>query len=70
MDIVKLETVPTDLTELSNVVDNDVVKKTVYDKLDKKVNAVEPNKLVKKTDYDTKNEEMMRKASRENSNRL
>ena len=27
----KLETVPLDLTKLSDLVDNDVVKKTVYD---------------------------------------
>ena len=34
------KTVPNDLSELSNVVDTDVVKKTVYDKSVKKVNAV------------------------------
>ena len=33
--------VPTDLSKLSNVVKNDVVKKTVYDKLVAKVNAID-----------------------------
>ena len=33
LDIVKLATVPVDLSKLSNVVKNDVVKKPVYDKL-------------------------------------
>ena len=43
LDIDKLETVPTDLSELGNAVENDVVKKTVYHKLVEKV--VEPKKL-------------------------
>ena len=34
----KLKTIPIDLSKLSNVVNNDVVKKTVYDKLVAKVN--------------------------------
>ena len=33
LDIDKLALVPTDLSKLSNVVKNDAVKKTVYDKL-------------------------------------
>ena len=33
IDIDKLKTVPTDLSKLSNVVDNEVVKKSVYDKI-------------------------------------
>ena len=33
LDIDKLVSVPTDLNKLSNVVKNDVVKKTVYNKL-------------------------------------
>ena len=33
LDVDKLTTVPVDLCKLSNVVKNDVVKKTVYDKL-------------------------------------
>ena len=70
LDIDKLETVPTDLSELGNAVENDVVKKTVYHKLVEKVNVVEPKKLSKKTDCDTKIEKMMRKTVGGNSNRL
>ena len=33
ISIDKFKTTPTDFSELINVVDNDVVKKTVYDKL-------------------------------------
>ena len=45
--------VPTDLSELSNVVKNDVVKETVYDKLIGKVNNIDTSKFVLKTKYDT-----------------
>ena len=38
LDIDKLVSVPTDLSKLSNLVKNDVVKKDVYDKLVTKVN--------------------------------
>ena len=48
LDIGKLETTLFDLSNLSNVVKNDVVKKTVYDKLVKKVNAIDIGGLVKK----------------------
>ena len=40
LDIEKLVPVPTDLSKLSNVVKNDVVKKTVHDKLVAKVKLV------------------------------
>ena len=38
LDIYKLVPVPVDLNKLSNVVKNELVKKTVYDKLVAKVN--------------------------------
>ena len=38
LDIDRLAPVPNDLAKISNVVKNDVVKKTVYDKLIAKVN--------------------------------
>ena len=41
LDINKLVPVPTDLSKLSNVVNNDVVKRTVYDKLVAKVNEID-----------------------------
>ena len=40
LDIEKLIPVPADLSKLSDVVKNDVVKKTVYDKLGAKVNNI------------------------------
>ena len=58
LDIDKLVSVPTDLSKLSNVVKNDVVKKAVYDKLVTKVNVIPLNNIdtsdfVLKTKYDT-----------------
>ena len=46
--------VPTDLSKLSNVVKNDVVKKTVYDKLVTKVNTIDTSNFVLKIKYDKK----------------
>ena len=40
----KLKTVPVDLSKLSNVVKNEVVKKTVHDKLVTKVNKIDTSK--------------------------
>ena len=54
LDIDKLATVPVDLSKLSNVVKNDVVKKTVYDKLMAKVDNIDTSGLVKKIDCNTK----------------
>ena len=46
INVGKLTTVPTDFSRLSNVVDNHVVKKTIYDKLVTKVNSTETSKRV------------------------
>ena len=54
LGIDKLATIPVDLSKLSNVVKNDVVKKNVYDKLVAKVDNIDSSGLVKKTDYNTK----------------
>lgn len=43
-DVVKPKTVPTDLSKWSNRVDNNVVKKTVYDGLVKRRNAINSEK--------------------------
>ena len=51
LDVVKLMTVPVDLSELRDVVKNDVVKKTFYDKLVAKVNNIDTNDFVLKTKY-------------------
>ena len=58
LDIDKLVPVPVDLSKLSDVVKNDIVKKTVYDKLVAKVNAIplyniDTSDFVLKTKYDT-----------------
>ena len=54
LDVDKLATVPADLSKLSNLIKNDVVKNTVYDKLVAKVDNIDTSGLVKKTDYNTK----------------
>ena len=53
IDIDELKTVPVDLSKLSNVVNYEVVKKTVYDKLAAKVNNIDTSGFVLKTKYDT-----------------
>ena len=41
LNVDKLKTFPAELSKLSNVVDSDIVKKTVYDKLFTKVNIID-----------------------------
>ena len=53
LDVDKLKAASVDLSKLSNVVNNEVVKKTVYDKLVSKVNAIDTSGFVLKTKYDT-----------------
>ena len=53
--------VPVDLSKLSDVVKNDVVKKTVYDKLVAKVNSIDTSAFVLKTKYDTDKKELENK---------
>ena len=53
LDIDKLAPVPVDLSKLSDVVKNDVVKKTLYDKLVAKVNNIHTSDFVLKTKYQT-----------------
>ena len=48
IDADKLKTVPVDLAKLSNVVKNDVVKKTEYNKLVTKVDNIGTTNFVKK----------------------
>ena len=61
LDIDKLVPVPVDLSKLSDVVKNDVVKKTVYDKLVAKVNSIDTSRFVSKTKYDTDKSEIENK---------
>ena len=53
--------VPVDLSKLSDVVKNDVVKKTVYDKLVAKVNNIDISRFVLKNEYDTDKSELEKK---------
>ena len=54
LDLDKLKPIPTDLSKLSHVVKNDVVKKTDYNKLITKVDNIDTSGIVKKTDCNTK----------------
>ena len=61
LDIEKLVSVPADLSKLSDVLKNDVVKKTVYDKLTAKVNNIDTNDFFLKTKYQTNKTELEKK---------
>ena len=61
LDIEKLVSVPVDLSKLSDVLKNDVVKKTVYDKLTAKVNNIDTNDFFLKTKYQTNKTELEKK---------
>ena len=52
IDTDKLKTVPNDLTKLSNLVKNDVVKNTDYNTLKTKVDAIDVSKYVSRTKYE------------------
>ena len=51
------------LSKLSDVVKNDVLKKAVYDKLVEKVNYIHANRFILKTKYDTNKSELQKKIS-------
>ena len=53
LDVDKLVPVLVDLNKLKDVVKNEVVKKTVYDKLVAKLNSIDTSAFVLKTKYDT-----------------
>ena len=64
LDIGKFKTTPLDLTRLSDLEKNKVVKNTTYDELIKKVDAIQAinsSDLVKKTDYNKKLNEIEKK---------
>ena len=68
-DVDKLVPVPTDLSKLSDVGNNEVIKKNVYNELVKNINAIKTvdiSDLVKKADYDTKVEEIEKKLDHKN----
>ena len=53
IDVDKVKAVPVDLSKLRDAVNNEVVKKTVYDKLLAKVSNIDTSGFVLKTKYDT-----------------
>ena len=61
LDIDKLKPIPADLSKLFNVVKNDVVKKTVYNKLVAKVDNIDTSDFVIKTNHNTKITELENK---------
>ena len=52
LDINKMTSVPIHLAKLSNVVKNDFVKKTEYDKLVYKVNCIDTKNFISRTKYE------------------
>ena len=61
LEIDKSAPVPVDLSKLSNVVKNDVVKKTVYDKSVATVDNIDTGDFVLKTKYNTDKTELENK---------
>ena len=61
LDIDKLAPVPVDLSKLSDVVNNDVVKKTVFEKLVAKIDGIDTTRFALKTNYDTYKSEIEKK---------
>ena len=61
LDIDKSAPVPINLSKLSDVVKNDVVKKTVYDKMVAKENNIDTSDSVLKTKYNTGKTELENK---------
>ena len=52
-DTDKLKTVPDNLAKLSNVVKNDIVKKTTYNTLKNKIDAIDTSGFVTRTKFTT-----------------
>ena len=63
LDIDKLSPPPADLSKLSDAVENDMVEKSVYDKLAPKVNNVDTSDFVLKTEHQTDKTELENKIS-------
>ena len=61
IDVDKLKTVSVDLSKRSNVVNNDIVKKSVYHKLVTKVNNFDTSGFVLETKYNTDKSDLEKK---------
>ena len=63
LDIDKLVSAPADLSKLGDVVKNDVVKRTVYNKLVTKINNIDTSGFVLKTKYNADKSDLEKKIS-------
>ena len=61
IDANKLKAVPVDWSKLSNIPNNDVIKKTVYDKLVAEVNNIDISIFLLKNKYDTDKSKLEKK---------
>ena len=61
LDIYKLVPIPANLAKSSNVVKNDVIKKSEYDKLVTKVGNIDTRNFVKKTKYEKDGSDLQKK---------
>ena len=61
IDANKLKAVSVDWSKLSNIANNDVIKKTVYDKLVAEVNNIDISIFVLKNKYDTDKSKLEKK---------
>ena len=64
LDIKKLVSIPVDLSKLSDVIKNDMVKRTEYDKLVTKVNNINTTNFVLKTKYEKDGSDIKDKISK------
>ena len=62
-DVDKPKTVPVNLSKLTNLVNNGVVKRTVYNKLVRKVKGIDTSGFVLKTKYDAGKSDLENKLS-------
>ena len=70
LNVDKLKTIPIDLSKLSNVVSNEVVKKTASFKFFRKVNNVDTNAFVLKTKYTADKSDLPQQISEADKNFL
>ena len=57
----KLKTAPKDLTKLRNIVDNDVIEKTIYDKLVVRKDKIDASVFALKIKWDTDKSGLVKK---------
>ena len=69
IDVDKLKSVSVDLSKLSNVENNNVVKNTVYDKLVAKVNDIDNSGFVLKTKYDRAKSDLEKKKKKSDADK-